>query len=129
MDTRHGSLRNRWSPRFGSGFGGHHYQVTPAAKKELALAEEWEYIPRMTKWQYVVRVAGYDQEDGYFAVTEHSQRVPLVEHIDLLGDMGYELTAITPPRVLPAMAGGGEIEELSLHESDYLLIFKRPIPG
>ncbi len=93
------------------------------------MPQKRQYLPRMTKWQYVVRVAGYDQEDGYFAVADQGERVPLVEHIDLLGDMGYELTAITPPRLLPTSAGGGEIVEFASHESDYLLIFKRPVPG
>jgi hypothetical protein len=93
------------------------------------VAKEWEYVPGMPRWQYIIRVAGWDPTDGYFVITENGQRVPLVEHIDLLGDIGYELTAITPPRVFPTSAGGGELAELTVHETDYLLIFKRPAPG
>jgi hypothetical protein len=120
--------------RFDPVAGGHHCLVRSvrggrAAKKESELTQQWEHSPPPTRWQYVIRVAGWNNSDGYFIVAENGDRMPLVEHIELLGGIGYELAGITPPRVLPAMAGGSELEELSLHESDYLLIFKRPVPG
>ncbi|MFL5515168.1 MAG: hypothetical protein ACJ8DJ_03365 [Gemmatimonadales bacterium] len=95
----------------------------------VAVAKEWEPLPRTAKWQYVLRVAGYNDEIGYYAVTEHGQRVALAEHIDMLGNIGYELAGITPPRFVPTSCGGAsELPEFSMHGTDYLLIFKRPIP-